>query len=202
MVPCLRHLCLLILPIAALGTLNAQEFYGGGVSANAAGRVGIYTPSIDDVLDAFALNPGPFLGIPFQPHFAYHARMQINLPQSASLSALWQVDPLWRLTFESDWTDWNRAFHGERFSWSGGFLHSNNPLPRSTPSPLTTAILQNGLTTGFGYRAGRYGFNIAYGVDLAATSQVGTSALLSGEYSDSRTKVGTQSLTFGALFRL
>lgn len=91
---------------------------------------------------------------------------------------------------------------GESFSVSGGFLHGNNPVPNSTLSPLTAAIMQNGLTTGLGYRLGRYRFDLSYGFDFTAQSQVGTSALLSGEYSNSKVKIGTQALTLSTSIRL
>ncbi len=91
---------------------------------------------------------------------------------------------------------------GESFSVSGGFLHGNNPVPNSTLSPLTAAIMQNGLTTGVGYRTGRYRFDLGYGFDFTSQSEVGTSALLSGEYSNSRVRIGTQALTLSTSIRL
>ena len=33
-----------------------------------------------------------------------------------------------------------------------GFAHSNNPVPASTLSPLTAAIMTNQLSTGIGYQ--------------------------------------------------
>ena len=186
------------------------------------------------------------LGIPFQPDFAYRARVGVQFPQSASVSLLWQVNPVWRLNFQSDWTGWKDAFNnlpvtltqgtnadinnllqsssikdavplewkdqytfrgsveralGESLAVSGGYMHANNPVPGSTLTPLTAAIMQNGITAGMGYRVGRYRFDVAYGIDLTATEQVGTSALLAGEYSDSRTKIGTQSLSLSGSFR-
>ncbi len=187
------------------------------------------------------------LGIPFRPDFAYQAQVKVKLPQSASMNALWQVNPAWRLSLQGDWTDWKGAFNnlpvlltqgtnsdinsflnsssikdvvpldwkdqftirggverrfGEKVSLSGGYLHTNNPVPGSTLSPLTAAIMQNALTTGLGYQFGRTRLDFAYSVDLNAQEQVGTSALLSGEYSNSRTKIGTQMLTLSASFRL
>lgn len=91
---------------------------------------------------------------------------------------------------------------GESFSVSGGFLHGNNPVPNSSLSPLTAAIMQNGVTAGLGYHVGRYHFDLGYGFDFTAQSNVGTSALLSGEYSNSRVKVGTQALTLSTSIRL
>ncbi len=77
---------------------------------------------------------------------------------------------------------------GESFSISGGFMHGNNPVPNSTLSPLTAAIMQNGISAGAGYTAGHFRLDLAYGFDFTAASRVGTSALLSGEYGNSQTQ--------------
>lgn len=91
---------------------------------------------------------------------------------------------------------------GESFSVSGGLLHGDNPVPNSTLSPLTAAIMQNGLTTGLGYHLGRYRFDLSYGFDFTSQSDVGTSALLSGEYSNSNVRIGTQALTLSTSVHL
>ena len=90
----------------------------------------------------------------------------------------------------------------ENFSVSGGFLHGNNPVPSSTLTPLTAAIMQNGLSTGVGYTHGRYRFDLSYGVNLPATSQVNMSSLQAGEYSHSKVSVGTQGITLSTAFHL
>jgi long-chain fatty acid transport protein len=77
----------------------------------------------------------------------------------------------------------------------GGYGHGNNPVPGSTLSPLTAAIISNQLTTGVGYQRGRARFDLAYSYDLTGHESVGQSALLSGEYSNSQVRAGTQSLT-------
>ncbi len=91
---------------------------------------------------------------------------------------------------------------GESFSASGGYVHGNNAVPSSTLTPLTAAIMQNGLTTGVGYTHGRYRFDLSYGIDLTAHSQVDGSALVSGEYSHSKVSVGTQGITLSTSFHL
>lgn len=40
-----------------LAALNAQDFYGAGVSARAAARAGVYVAASDNALDALSLNP-------------------------------------------------------------------------------------------------------------------------------------------------
>jgi long-subunit fatty acid transport protein len=90
---------------------------------------------------------------------------------------------------------------GENMSWSGGFAHSNNPVSSATLTPMTAAIMQNQLSTGLTFGAGPYRFNLAYSLGLTAEANVQNSGLLSGEYNNSRVRVGTQALTFGTAFR-
>lgn len=85
----------------------------------------------------------------------------------------------------------------ENISLRAGFEHSNSPVPNSTLSPLTAAIMKNQLATGIGYRLGRARVDLSYGIDLTAKQSVGQSALLAGEYSNSSVRLGTQSLTLG-----
>ena len=75
---------------------------------------------------------------------------------------------------------------------SGGFAHANDPVPSSTLSPLTAAIMRDQISTGFCYQWGRTRFDAAYAFDPTATGRVGRSALLSGEYSNSVVRVGMQ----------
>jgi long-subunit fatty acid transport protein len=90
---------------------------------------------------------------------------------------------------------------GENLSWSGGFAHANNPVPNATLNPMTAAIMSNQLSTGLAYTTGPYRFDFAYSLGLTAEANVATSGLLSGEYSNSQVKVGTQGLTFGTSIR-
>lgn len=82
-----------------------------------------------------------------------------------------------------------------------GYAHANDPVPNSTLTPLTAAIMQNQVTAGFAYNPGRSKWEVAYSFHPTATQHVGTSGLLSGEYDDSTTKVGTQSVQIGYSFR-
>jgi long-subunit fatty acid transport protein len=104
------------------------------------------------------------------------------------------------------WKD-QYSFHGgvervltENISIRAGYAHANDPVPSSTLSPLTAAIMKDQLTTGIGYRVGRARFDLSYGIDLTAKQSVAQSALLAGEYSNSTVRIGTQSLTLGTSF--
>lgn len=82
----------------------------------------------------------------------------------------------------------------ESISLRGGYGFSNNPVPSSTLSPLTAAIMTNQVSTGIGYRRGIWRMSLAYGIDPSNSEQVGRSALLNGEYSNSSVRISTQSL--------
>jgi long-chain fatty acid transport protein len=89
----------------------------------------------------------------------------------------------------------------ENISLRAGYAHSNNPVPASTLSPLTAAIMTNQLSTGIGYRHGRWRCDLAYGIDPTAQEDVGKTALLSGEYANSKVRIGTQSLGLNTGFQ-
>lgn len=82
-----------------------------------------------------------------------------------------------------------------------GYAHANDPVPSSTLTPLTAAIMQNQLTTGFAYNPGQSKWEVAYSFHPTATQHVGNSGLLSGEYDASTVKVGTQSVMVGYSYR-
>ncbi len=83
-----------------------------------------------------------------------------------------------------------------------GYAHSNDPVPRSTLSPLTAAITRNVVSAGLGYQHGRYRFDFGYTIDPTAQEVSGQSVLKSGEYSNSRMKVGVQGVFFTTSIRL
>ncbi|HEX4134531.1 MAG TPA: outer membrane protein transport protein [Bryobacteraceae bacterium] len=83
----------------------------------------------------------------------------------------------------------------ENVSLRGGYGYSNNPVPSSTLTPLTAAVMKDHFSTGIGWRHGRWRTDLAYGIDPSTTQHVGTSSLLSGEYSNSSVRIGTQALS-------
>jgi long-chain fatty acid transport protein len=106
-----------------------------------------------------------------------------------------------------NWKD-QYSFHGgverlltEAISLRAGYAHANNPIPASTLSPLTAAIMTNQVSAGIGYRHGRWRFDLAYGIDPTAQENVVKTALLSGEYSNSKVRIGTQSTSLNTSFR-
>ncbi len=81
-----------------------------------------------------------------------------------------------------------------------GYGFANDPVPASTLTPLTAAIMTNQLSTGIGYRHNRWRLDLAYGIDPSNTQHVGHSALLSGEYDNSSVRISTQAVALNSSF--
>jgi long-chain fatty acid transport protein len=77
----------------------------------------------------------------------------------------------------------------ENLALRAGYCFGGSPVPDSTLTPMTAAIMENTLTAGIGYQWKRFQFELAYQYNFPATQNVGTSGLLSGEYSNSSTEV-------------
>jgi len=78
-----------------------------------------------------------------------------------------------------------------------GYAYMSAPVPSTTLTPLTAAILQNSIGAGVGVVRGKWVYDVAYQAQLPASQSVGTSGLLAGEYSNSHVRVFTNSLTVG-----
>jgi long-subunit fatty acid transport protein len=85
-----------------------------------------------------------------------------------------------------------------------GYSFLSNAVPSSTMTPLTAAILQNGLASGLGYQPesgaphnflSKLQWDAAYQLQLPANESVTQSSLRAGEYSNSHIRVLTQSIT-------
>jgi hypothetical protein len=61
--------------------------------------------------------------------------------------------------------------------------------------------MTNQLSTGAGFVRGRWRIDLAYTIDPSKTERVGTSALLSGEYSKSSVRIALQSFGLNTSFR-
>lgn len=78
----------------------------------------------------------------------------------------------------------------EAFFLRGGYAYGRSPVPDETLTPLTAVIPEHTLTAGAGYRWRCFQFDLACQWDLPTTRHVDRSALLDGEYSQSRLRVG------------
>lgn len=77
-----------------------------------------------------------------------------------------------------------------------GYSHADSPVPDSTFTPLSGLITEHTISAGLGWQGDSWRGDVAYQFELPAERTVGTSALLSGEYSDTRTNVSIHRLTF------
>ena len=89
----------------------------------------------------------------------------------------------------------------ENFLARIGYSYGQSPAPNSTLTPLTAAIVENSFTTGLGYHWKKFQLDLAYQWDIPTTRYVGGSGLLSGDYSNSSTKVGIHWLALTAGWR-
>jgi long-chain fatty acid transport protein len=106
----------------------------------------------------------------------------------------WQSEFVYRAGVEYQFT--------QHWVARGGYSFGKSPVPDATLNPLTAAIMEHTLTAGLGYGWKRYQIDLAYQWDIPITRNVGTSSLLSGEYSNSSTQVQIHwlALTFGVRF--
>ncbi len=84
---------------------------------------------------------------------------------------------------------------GERWTVRGGYSFQTDPVPASTLTPLTAAVMRQALAGGTGWRRGRWALDAAYQAQLPESRSVGQSGLLAGEYSNTHLRVQTQSAT-------
>jgi len=80
----------------------------------------------------------------------------------------------------------------------GGYSYMSNPVPSTTLTPLTAAILRNRVAAGAGWGGERWHWDAAYEAQLPSSQAVGHSALLAGEYDNSRMQLMAQSVTVSA----
>jgi len=76
-----------------------------------------------------------------------------------------------------------------------GLSHGKSPARDETLTPLSGPITETTLSAGLGWALGPWDAEAAYQWELPAERSVGTSSLLAGEYSDSRTEVSIHRLT-------
>lgn len=90
----------------------------------------------------------------------------------------------------------------ESIALRAGYCYGSSVVPDSTLLPLTAAIMEHKLSAGAGWKNERCSIDVGYQYSLPASQRVGTSALNSGEYSNSRTAVAVHmaAVTFGVNF--
>jgi long-subunit fatty acid transport protein len=90
----------------------------------------------------------------------------------------------------------------ESVTFQGAYSYGNSPVPNSTLTPLTAAIMTHGLSAGAAYQKSRYRIQLAYQVNLPQSVDVGTSSILAGEFNNTHTSLWLQTiaLTTGVRF--
>jgi len=87
------------------------------------------------------------------------------------------------------------------FVGRAGYAYGRSPVPNETLTPMTAAIFEHTLTFGAGWQGQRFGVDLAYQWSLPNSQSVETSALRSGEYSNSRTEVQAHWIGLAASYR-
>jgi long-chain fatty acid transport protein len=120
-----------------------------------------------------------FSSLPLSFHNGSNPGVNAALGSSFSESSPlnWKDEFVYRVGLEYNVT--------ENLTLRAGYSYGSSPVPNSTLTPLTAAILEHTVTAGVGYHWKQFEVDVAYQYYLPATQNIGTSALLSGEYSNS-----------------
>ena len=110
-----------------------------------------------------------------------------------SIALRWRNQLTWRGGVEYALT--------EGTSISGGYSHTNSPVPDRTLTPMTANIMKNGLSTGVMFDRSRYRVGLAYQVNLPSEASVNKSSLTGGEFNNSRTRLWLQTVVLTTGFR-
>lgn len=105
-----------------------------------------------------------------------------NLDDDVALN--WRDQWVWRIGAEFALND--------QWKVRAGYSYANNPVPSGTLTPLTAVIMEHTVGAGVGWRAGRYGIDLAYQWQLPNQEHITRSELRSGEYSGSDIGVNVQ----------
>lgn len=89
----------------------------------------------------------------------------------------------------------------EDWTLRAGYAHGQSPVPTSLLTPMTAVLMEHTLAAGLGFTRGRWTLDAAYQYDLPASRSIGTSALRSGEYSNSRIEVDLHTVALTARYR-
>ncbi len=93
----------------------------------------------------------------------------------------WEDQFVYRLGLEFQATD--------SVAVRAGYSYGESPVPNTTLTPLTAAIMKHKIGGGLGWQNERFFVDAAYQYSLPASQTVGPSALQAGEYSNSKTEV-------------
>ena len=75
-----------------------------------------------------------------------------------------------------------------------GYVYHPNPIPNSTLTPFIQAITEHAVSAGYGFEFQGWNVDLAYMFTTGETQQVGTSAFLGGDFSNSTHKARTHAV--------
>jgi long-subunit fatty acid transport protein len=78
-----------------------------------------------------------------------------------------------------------------------GYVYHRNPIPDSTLTPFLQAILQHTISVGYGWEWKNVELDLGYRFLFGETEDVGTSALVGGDFDGSSHRAYAHSLAFG-----
>src|SRR5712691_9619505 len=188
---------------AALGVPGPSDFHYSAEVRNVLPQ---------SVLASLAWHANPRWVLAFQTNWVNWSNAFVNLPVTLTNGTNDTINTLAGSTTLVDgipvnWKDQTSYHVGvehlltEKTSIRFGYAYGNNPVPSSTLTPMTAAIMSNRISTGFVFHPGRSRFEAAYSFDPTAQAQVQQSGLLAGEYNNSTVRVGTQALTLSYSFQ-
>jgi long-chain fatty acid transport protein len=103
---------------------------------------------------------------------------------SESTPLNWSSEFVYRLGMEYDVTP--------SLTLRAGYSYGGSPVPSSTLTPETAAILEQTVTAGIGYHWKQFEIDMAYQYYLPAKETIQASSLQGGEYSNSSITVSAQ----------
>ena len=134
-----------------------------------------------------------------------HLNVSLSNGNNADLNGLVGSDSM-NDTIPLEWEDQfiYRAgleyFPAEHWALRLGYSYGNNPVPSSTLTPMTAAIIEHTIAAGIGYQIGGFRLDLAYQMGLPNSVSVETSKLLSGEYDNSEIEVELHILRLSASY--
>lgn len=82
-----------------------------------------------------------------------------------------------------------------------GYSYGSSPVPDSTLTPMTAAIMEHMVSAGVGFGINSWSVDLAWQYDLPAEQNVGLSDLRSGEYSNSQVEVSVHRVALTTRYR-
>lgn len=83
--------------------------------------------------------------------------------------------------------------------WRLGYVYHRNPIPAATLTTYIPAILEHAVAIGYGKQTCCWNYDVAYQYSWGPSESVGTSAILGGDFDNSRTDAAAHWISFSLL---